>query len=142
MACKKDFFDATDGSLKAGGCMAEHMSIGAQGEEIAARYLLDRRYEILHRNYRCRYGEIDIIARRKNVLVFVEVKSRRSSAFGSPLEAVSLKKQRSISVVAQAYLQRNRLSGSAARFDVIAVLLHSTEPAIEHIENAFELPGY
>jgi putative endonuclease len=120
--------------------MAEHITIGAQGEEIAARYLLSKKYEILHRNYRCRHGEIDIIARRKNVLIFVEVKTRRSCAFGSPLEAVSLKKQRSISSVAQAYLQHNRLSGNAARFDVIAVQLGSGSPEIEHIENAFELP--
>jgi len=122
--------------------MAEHITIGAQGEEIAARYLLSKKYEILDRNYRCRHGEIDIIARRKNILIFVEVKTRRSCAFGSPLEAVSLKKQRSISSVAQAYLQHNRLFGSAARFDVIAVLLGSGIPEIEHLENAFELPGY
>jgi len=127
---------------KAGTCMAQHTTIGAQGEEIAARFLLSRKYEILHRNYRCRHGEIDIIARLKNVFVFVEVKTRRSCAFGSPLEAVSLKKQRSISCVAQAYLQYNRLSNSAARFDVIAVLLSGGSPEIEHIENAFELPGY
>ncbi len=122
--------------------MAQHTTIGAQGEDIAARFLLSKKYEILDRNYRCRHGEIDIIARRKNVLIFVEVKTRRSSAFGSPLEAVSLKKQRSISAVAQAYLQHSRLSGSAARFDVIAILLGSGAPEIEHIENAFELPGY
>jgi putative endonuclease len=122
--------------------MVEHTKIGAQGEEIAARFLLSKKYEILDRNYRCRHGEIDIIARRKNVLIFIEVKTRRSCAFGSPLEAVSLKKQRSISSVAQAYLQHNRLSSSAARFDVIAVLLGSGTPEIEHIENAFELPGY
>jgi putative endonuclease len=127
---------------KAGTGMAQHTTIGAQGEEIAARYLLGKKYEILQRNFRSRHGEIDIIARRKNVLIFVEVKTRRSSAFGSPLEAVSLKKQRSIGSVAQAYLQHNRLNGSAARFDVIAVLLGSGAPEIEHIENAFELPGY
>ena len=126
---------------KAGVCMAEHITTGAQGEEIAASYLLSKKYEILQRNYRCRYGEIDIIARRKNVLVFVEVKARRTYAFGSPLEAVSLKKQRSISSVAQTYLQHNRLGGSAARFDVIAVVLNNRCPEIEHIENAFELPN-
>jgi putative endonuclease len=122
--------------------MAGHTTTGVQGEEIAARYLLSKKYEIVQRNYRCRYGEIDIIARKKNVLVFVEVKTRRNYAFGSPLEAVSLKKQRSISSVAQLYIQHEQLSGSAARFDVIAVLLNSSCPEIEHIENAFELPGH
>ncbi len=122
--------------------MAGQTTTGAQGEEIAGRYLLSRKYKILHRNYRCRYGEIDIIARQKNVLVFVEVKTRRNYAFGSPLEAVSLKKQRAISAVAQEYLQHARLNGSAARFDVIAVHLKSDCPEIEHIENAFELPEH
>lgn len=122
--------------------MAGHTKTGAQGEEIAAHYLLSKKYEIVQRNYRCRYGEIDIIARRKNVLVFTEVKTRRSDAFGSALEAVSLKKQRSISAVAQEYLQHNRLCGNAARFDVIAVHLHDGYPEIEHIKNAFELPDH
>jgi len=121
--------------------MAQHTTTGAQGEEIAVRYLTGRRYEIVERNYRCRHGEIDIIARRRNVLVFVEVKTRRSRAFGSPLEAVSLKKQRSISAAAQTYLQHNRLAGCAARFDVIGVLLCGGATDLEHIENAFELPG-
>lgn len=120
--------------------MAGNRTTGAQGEEIAVGYLKGRRYEILERNYRCCHGEIDIIARRKNTLVFVEVKTRRTYAYGSPLEAVSLKKQRSISAVAQAYLQRERLCGQAARFDVIGVLLAGGEAALEHIENAFELP--
>jgi putative endonuclease len=122
--------------------MAGHTTTGVQGEEIAARYLLSKKYAIVQRNYRCRYGEIDIIARKKNVLIFVEVKTRRNYAFGSPLEAVSLKKQRSISSVAQHYIQHEQLSGSAARFDVIAVLLNSSCPEIEHIENAFELPEH
>ena len=118
------------------------LTTGAQGEQIAACYLRNKRYEILHRNYRCRYGEIDIIARRKNVLVFVEVKTRRSQAFGLPQEAVSQKKQRAISAVALTYLQHNRLSEHAARFDVIAVHLNNNCPQIEHIENAFELPAH
>jgi len=117
------------------------MATGAQGEEIAARYLKGKRYEVLERNYRCRHGEIDIIVRRKNVLAFVEVKTRRSCAFGSPLEAVSLKKQRTICAAAQTYLQYSGLAGTSARFDVVGVLLGSGAPIIEHIENAFELIG-
>jgi putative endonuclease len=122
--------------------MAGHITIGTQGEKIAGRYLLSKKYKILHCNYRCRYGEIDIIARKKKVLVFVEVKTRRTNTFGSPLEAVSLKKQRAISAVAQQYLQHACLNDSAARFDVIAVHLNSDNPEIEHIENAFELPEH
>ena len=120
--------------------MEGHTTTGALGEEIAVRYLRRKKYSIIQRNYRCRFGEIDIIARRKKVLVFVEVKTRRSYAFGSPLEAVSLKKQRAISAVAQEYLQHEGPNASAGRFDVIAVHLNGDHPEIEHIENAFELP--
>jgi len=122
--------------------MAGHLTTGAQGEEIAVRYLRRKKYDIVQRNFRCCYGEIDIIARKKKVLVFVEVKTRRNFAFGSPLEAVSIKKQRAISSVAQAYLQQEKLNGCAARFDVIAVLLNNGGSEIEHIENAFELLEY
>jgi putative endonuclease len=122
--------------------MAGHTTTGAQGEEIAVRFLAKKKYTIVQRNYRCRYGEIDIIARRKKILIFVEVKTRRSYAFGSPLEAVSLKKQRAISAGAQEYMQHAGLSHSAARFDVIAILLKGDAREIEHIENAFELPEH
>ena len=120
--------------------MAGHTTTGSRGEELAAGFLRRKKYTIVQRNYRCCHGEIDIIARRKKILVFIEVKTRRSYAFGSPLEAVSLKKQHAISAVAQEYLQKTRQTSSPARFDVIAVHLNSDDAQIEHIENAFELP--
>lgn len=91
-------------------------------------------------NYRTGRGEIDIIARIGDVLVFAEVKSRKSDFLDSPLAAVTFKKQRQISMVAQEYLNSNNLFDSEARFDVIAIELKDRRhPYIEHIENAFDL---
>ena len=98
----------------------------SEGEEIAASYLLSKKYEIVRRNYRCRYGEIDIIARRKNVLVFVEVKRGAIMPFGSPLEAVSLKKQCAIAPWRKHTCSTTASGGSASPFDVIAVVLNNS----------------
>ena len=90
--------------------------------------------------FRCRWGEIDIVARDGDVLVFVEVKTRRTISFGPPQAAVTPFKQRQISKAALFWLARRRLQEVNARFDVIAILLCEHEvPAIEHIKNAFEL---
>ncbi len=114
--------------------------VGRQGEELAQEYLLRLGYRIVARNYRRPFGEIDIIAQDGETVVFVEVKSRHSTAFGSPLEAVDGRKQRQLSRVAQEYLHRHHLGDSTARFDVIAVRIHrDSRPAtIEHIQNAFD----
>ena len=75
--------------------------LGARGEELAVRYLKNRGYRILERNYRIKLGEIDIIARDRNTLVFVEVKARSSNRFGHPKSAITPQKQRKISMVSQ-----------------------------------------
>lgn len=115
-------------------------STGQRGEALALAYLIGLRYTIVDTNYRRSFGEVDIIARDRDVLVFVEVKSRRSTLFGTPFEAVDARKQRQLSRIAQDYLQSHRLGETAARFDVIAVHLHDdNRPAtIEHIQNAFD----
>jgi putative endonuclease len=114
---------------------------GQHGEALALDYLRGLRYTIVATNYRRSFGEIDIIAKDRDTLVFVEVKSRRSSTFGSPAEAVDARKQRQLSRIAQEYLVSHQLAETPARFDVIAVYLHGNhQPAtIEHIRNAFEL---
>ncbi len=112
---------------------------GDIGELLAAKYLKKHGYKILETNYRCTLGEIDIIAKHKRVLAFVEVKTRGSDSFGHPKTAVTRQKQRKISMVALEYLKRTRQSGVKARFDVVAVHALGDNPRIEIIQNAFEL---
>ena len=117
----------------------KRQKFGEEGESIAARYLIKRGYRILERNYRTKLGEIDIIAKDKDTIVFVEVKSRRSWQFGNPKGAVTPQKQRKISTVALYYLKVNNHSNAKARFDVVAVTATRDKPQIEIIKNAFEL---
>lgn len=115
---------------------------GNLGEELAANFLAARGYRILERNFRCRGGEVDIIARDPGdkSLVFVEVKARRGLTYGVPQLAVTPFKQRQISKAALTWLSKNRLHDTNARFDVIAILLHTDAAhGIDHIRNAFEL---
>lgn len=115
---------------------------GNLGEEIAANFLTARGYRILERNFRCKGGEVDIIARdpEDRSLVFIEVKARRGLTYGVPQLAVTPFKQRQISKAALTWLSQNRLHDTNARFDVIAILLHTgAAHGIEHIRNAFEL---
>ena len=112
---------------------------GKAGEELAAAYLRQAGYEILERNYRCPFGEVDIVACEGGTIVFVEVKCRRSTHFGEPEMAVGWQKQRKISRISLHYLQeRNHLS-CAARFDVVAVKMRGEEVHIELIKDAFAL---
>jgi len=120
----------------------DNRSTGSLGENIAASYLAGRGYRILERNFRCRGGEVDIIARdpADGSLVFVEVKARRGLSYGAPQLAVSPFKQRQISKAALTWLSMKRLHDSNGRFDVIAILLSDDGgQSIEHIVNAFEL---
>ncbi|MEW5723890.1 MAG: YraN family protein [Thermodesulfobacteriota bacterium] len=120
---------------------AEHIGLGRQGEDLAARYLVKKGFRIIERNYRTRFGEIDLICLGKKTVVFVEVKTRRSEAFGGPGEAVSADKRRRLSRLAQSYLARKGWQDRRARFDVLAVSFEGTEPRIEHLPDAFDLVG-
>jgi len=115
------------------------LSLGKQGEALAADYLVERGFTILARNYRTPVGELDLIARDRRHLLFVEVKTRRGTAFGTPAEAVGPHKQRQILRAAQWYLASGKHSELQPRFDVIAVIVGSGAPAITHIPNAFGL---
>ncbi len=116
------------------------IGIGRTGEDLAVCYLENLGYTIVERNYRKRIGEIDIIARDGECLVFIEVKTRRSSRFGSPFDAVDFRKQQQISRVALAYMTQHRCGDVPVRFDVIGVHLEKS-PKIELIKNAFEYSG-
>lgn len=120
----------------------DRKEIGQLGEEMALRYLRRQGYRILERNFRCRLGEIDLIAREKEELVFIEVKTRTSTRFGLPQEAVNWEKQRRLSRLAQFYLVSRGLAGINCRFDVVAILLtNGGKPRIEIIKDAFPLQG-
>jgi putative endonuclease len=120
----------------------ERISLGKQGEDLAAAYLKSHDVAIIKRNYRQKSGEIDIIARDQEWLVFVEVKTRKSLRFGQPFEAVTPKKQAQISRVALDYITRNKLSDQAVRFDVISIVIPKDgKPEIEHLANCFEAAG-
>ena len=106
---------------------------GNIGEQLATDFLKKAKYKILERNYRSVIGEIDIIAKDKNTIVFVEVKTRSTLKFGLPCEAVDYRKQQKIHSVASIYLKNKKLEDSELRFDVIEVL----DGEINHIKDCF-----
>jgi putative endonuclease len=112
---------------------------GEKGEAIAVRQLKKKGYKIIETNYRTRLGEIDIIAKEKNTIVFVEVKTRRSVHFGNPKQAVTPLKQRKISMVALYYLKTTGQNDARARFDVVSIISNRDKPQVEIIKDAFEL---
>ncbi len=110
---------------------------GTWGEDLALRYLLRRGYGLVARNYRKRQGEIDLIVREGETLVFVEVKLRRSTGFGDPLEAVTARKQATIRSLAEQYLAEHQPGFESLRFDVIGILATRSGTRIAHIKDAF-----
>ena len=112
--------------------------LGNDGERIASSFLEKRGYEILARNYRCRRGEVDLIAKDGSYYVFVEVKARTSDRYGDPELTVDLRKQRKISIAALDYLVRNDLMSVDARFDVVVIKWEGKVPRPALIQNAFD----
>jgi putative endonuclease len=112
---------------------------GNRGERAAVKFLKRQGFKIVARNFENRYGEIDIIAIEGDTLVFIEVKTRRSTRAGSPLEAVDAKKQQQIMRTAQAYLSQRGLNEQSYRFDVIGLLWpeDAKDPEIQHVRHAF-----
>ena len=114
------------------------LRFGALGEEAAAELLRKAGYRIVARNHRCSRGEVDVIAEKGDLLVFVEVRTRATAAFGGPEETVGTRKQRRVVAAARDYLAQRRGPPKAARFDVIAVVDGPAGPALTHFENAFD----
>jgi putative endonuclease len=113
-------------------------ALGQYGERVAARHLADAGLSIVTTNWRCPEGEIDIIARERGVVVFCEVKTRRSDAFGVPAEAITRTKAHRIHRLAMLWLRENPAGSADLRFDVVSVLLpKSGAPAVEHLRGAF-----
>ncbi|MFQ5824676.1 MAG: YraN family protein [bacterium] len=113
--------------------------IGKFGEEMAAEFLRNKNYEIIERNYRWARGEIDIVAKKDDMLIFVEVKTAQRDTFGPPETWVDQRKQQQIGQVAEHYLQEKEIDDMDCRFDVIAITAQGKEWKIKHIENAFWL---
>lgn len=113
------------------------LDLGHLGESEACRYLARHGYEILERNFRCRAGEVDIVARTGNKLCFVEVKTRKSAACGWPGEAVDAKKRRHMKKAAQYYLLSHSAAGMELRVDVIEILIRGEKTYLRHIKNIF-----
>ena len=112
---------------------------GAQGERLAADYLERLGYRIELRNYRCRQGEIDIVAWDEAILVFVEVRTRSGDDLGALLESVDRRKQHRITRVAMAYVQAHQIRDTVLRFDVVAVTCPPDRPpGITHVPAAFD----
>lgn len=114
---------------------------GRYGEDLVCRHLKKNRYKILERNFRTRFGEIDIIAAKKGHTAFVEVKTRNTDSFGTPAESVGKRKQKSIILAAQQYIAQSKNADSDFSFDVAEVILIEGKATVRYIENAFETRG-
>ncbi|MFH1090859.1 MAG: YraN family protein [Pseudomonadota bacterium] len=119
--------------------MNNHLEIGRKGEDLAVKYLAKRGLKVLARNYRTKYGEIDIICLDRKVVVFVEVRSRSSAAFMTPDESVGPDKRRRLTKAALSFLADKRWQDHSARFDVLAVTFSGSQPEIDHVIDAFDL---
>jgi putative endonuclease len=113
--------------------------LGKKGEDLALRYLKKNGYRVYETNYVCKMGEVDIIAKEKDTLAFIEVKTRTSTAFGPPQLAVNAAKQMQLSKVALYFLKEKGLGDIKARFDVVAIVLGPRGPEIDLIRDAFDV---
>ena len=117
----------------------ERLDLGKRGEKLALKKLKGYGYKCIAKNYRCPLGEIDLIARDGDCLVFVEIKTRKGKSLSYPKEAVDDRKKRQLSKVALAYMKNNNCYDVKSRFDVVAINLDQGREKIEVIQNAFDL---
>jgi len=117
--------------------IASSKAQGNKGEQIAMRHLKRIGFQIVEMNYRFGHGEIDIVAKDDNTLVFCEVKMRKSNEYGDPEYAITPKKQQQIRKVAQGYLYEHEIKEQECRFDVVAIRMVRGVPEINYIRNAF-----
>jgi len=117
----------------------ERLNLGKLGEEMALKEIKRLGYECIARNYRCPLGEVDIIARDGDCLVFLEIKTRKGKSIRYAKEAVNERKKRQLSKVALLYMKANNCYDVKSRFDVVAINMHRGKEQIEVIKNAFDL---
>lgn len=118
------------------------ITTGKEGEKIAAAFLKKNGYRISEINFRCILGEIDIVARDKDGIVFIEVKTRKSGELGYPEQAVGIRKQKKMSQLALWYLQKKNITDAGARFDVVAITILPSGNEIRLIKNAFDFINF
>jgi len=121
--------------------LRRRLAPGAAGEEMACRHLISRGYRILDRNFRCRSGEVDIVARQGDATVFVEVKERHGESHGRGQESVSFGKRLRVIRAARLYAAKHDLSEGLVRFDVVSVDWEGRRAQIRHEEAAFDSEG-
>ena len=120
--------------------MTKHnQRLGQLGEQIAARWLTRKGWRIVYRRFKNGRRDIDIVAQRDALVAFVEVKARKGSEFGDPVEAVDHRKQRELAKSAHVWIDRHGRSEEAYRFDVVGVLVDGDRVLVKHVENAFQL---
>ena len=113
-------------------------ALGRRGEDLAAAWYVQAGYRILDRNWRCRDGELDLVVARGRTVVFCEVKTRSSTRFGAPVEAITATKQRRLRTLALRWLADHDQRGGDLRFDVASVLIaRGAEPVLEILEGVF-----
>ncbi len=117
----------------------ERLELGKQGEALALEEIRRLGYRNIRKNYRCPLGEVDLVANDGDVLVFIEIKTRKGRSLGYAKEAVTPRKQKQLSKVALTYMKTNNCTDVSARFDVVAVTVGDGAPRIEVVKNAFEL---
>ena len=116
---------------------AASQQLGEEGERIAASWLAQRGWRILERRFRSGHRDVDLVAERRGIVAFVEVKTRRGKDFGHPVEAVNWRKQRELTRSATVWMARNGGGERMFRFDVIGVLISNGSARVCHVENAF-----
>ena len=118
------------------------MNLGKRGEIFAWNFLIQKGYKILEKNYRCKLGEVDVIAKKQGRLIFIEVKTRKSNHCGSPEEAVHAWKQKKIAQVAAWYLKSKKIYDPPIAFEVVAIdWIDGEEPRVRLIQEAFDIDG-
>jgi putative endonuclease len=118
---------------------AGHLSLGTRGEEAAERFLRSLGYEVLDRNWRCRWGELDLVCTKGGTVVFVEVKTRKGEGLTTPAEALTPDKRSRIAAAARAYLSAKRFWERPCRFDLILAVSGDERLELEHVTDAFDL---
>lgn|SRR5690606_19167040 len=114
-------------------------SLGQRGEQLALAHLHKQGYEILSTNWRCAHGELDIVARQNETIVFVEVRTRYTDSTDAAFESVNPRKQEKLAALAHLYLEAHDLEAASWRIDVIAVAIpRSGQPIVEQVENALD----
>lgn len=115
------------------------LRVGRRGEEMVVKHLKTKGMTILHQNYRCRFGEADVVARDGDTIVFIEVKTRRSKTFGEPEESVDIRKQKKLIRTAEHYLTHHNIVNTPYRIDTAFIVIDPRgDTELEYTENALE----